>query len=85
MLVEMYRKVFIEKEMTDKALTDAIKVGWQIVSVDDKLAIGLCESCNSLILTGDKYVMHIDNGYVCGECALKEIMEIADEIAEEED
>lgn len=68
MLVEAQRVEHIEAEMKKDQVEELIRHGWEIISLDGKLVIGFCESCERQIYEDDKYHEWEDGIKTCEEC-----------------
>ena len=68
MLIEMYRKEYNKEEMTPETLQEAIEGGWQVQAIDDKVVVGSCDTCKSLIIEGNEYMMYEEDICLCEEC-----------------
>lgn len=42
--------------------------GWEIVAVDDRPCVGICEGCSVPICTGDVYGITLDDVKLCESC-----------------
>ena len=56
MRVEICRTEYHELEDVDiQKLTQLRKIGWSILTIDDREVLGFCEGCGAPILGGDKF------------------------------
>ena len=71
----LFRKVQ-ERAVKTEDVSTAVKFmarrGWKAEYVDDKPVLGICESCEKVILEGEGHAMNPDDGvYLCFSCMQK--------------